>query len=238
MCMKPPRCSWAVNEAGMDVVSAESVNVLFWHIALFELLKGKFKQSKEKFLNRNGIVQFLIVIRFFISSIGTWKCLKSACINHKLGHVNRGCCLTQKQLHIPLPWIMKFLKCRVFYEPNCSCKCCIYAVSWWWLIFLYINKYNIHFRKCLVNADMCKALLALSAFLVILLLADVLFNRNVDQDFDAWGQKVSVQTKRIISKQEIAVSRSRDRNIACHFSSYECFDIYRCGGNNGKLNGN
>jgi len=82
---------------------------------------------------------------------------------------------------------------------------------------------------------MCKALILLSAFLVILFLADVLFNRNAETDLDGWDQLVARQSQKIISKKEIAVSRARDRNIACHFTSYECFDVFRCGGNNGKL---
>ena len=57
--------------------------IIIWQIALFELQKGKFKQSEEKCMNHYGIVIFLIVIWFFNNKLGNNIHLKTASHNFK-----------------------------------------------------------------------------------------------------------------------------------------------------------
>ena len=82
---------------------------------------------------------------------------------------------------------------------------------------------------------MCKALIVLSGLLIILyFLTDLAFNESLHDD--DWAFLVENQPRKTLSRNTIYETKTKERNLGCHFNS-DCFDVYRCGANNGKLKG-
>ena len=84
---------------------------------------------------------------------------------------------------------------------------------------------------------MCKVLLVIFAFLLLLYFADIIFNEDPDTNNDGWAILVDEQPQKTFLTEEFNQIDIKERNIACHFTSYDCFDVYRCGAHNGKLKG-
>lgn len=84
---------------------------------------------------------------------------------------------------------------------------------------------------------MCKALLLVAGFFIILYFADLALNKDDTALDGGWAFLVENQPQKILSRSKIYQTKIKERNLACHFNS-DCFDVYRCGANNGKLKGN
>ena len=83
---------------------------------------------------------------------------------------------------------------------------------------------------------MCKPIFIICGFVIILYIADYVFNQN-EETLDKWSQLVDSMPQKIFTAEDIRQNRVEHRNLKCHFASSECFDVYKCGGNNGKLKG-
>ena len=82
---------------------------------------------------------------------------------------------------------------------------------------------------------MCKPLLLVVLFLLLLFLADIIFNDKSSQQLDdGWSELVENSPSHEILPELVRKVKTIDSNIHCHFAS-ECFDVYKCG--NGKLKG-
>ena len=83
---------------------------------------------------------------------------------------------------------------------------------------------------------MCKALSLIAVFFIILYFTDLALNKDDTSLDDGWAFLVENQPQKILSRNKIYQTKTKERNLACHFNS-DCFDVYRCGANNGKLKG-
>ena len=81
---------------------------------------------------------------------------------------------------------------------------------------------------------MCKPLLVVVLFLLLLLVTDLIFNEKEAPQSDGWSQLVENSAKKEISQDLVRKVKPIASNINCHFAS-KCFDVYRCG--KGKLKG-
>ena len=80
---------------------------------------------------------------------------------------------------------------------------------------------------------MCKALLLVAGFFIILYFADLALNKDDTALDGEWAFLVENQPQKILSRSKIYQTKIKERNLACHFNS-DCFEVYRCGANNGK----
>ena len=106
--------------------------------------------------------------------------------------------------------------------------------------FLVMDLYYYFSRKCHRDkiVEMCKALCLIAGFFIILYFADLALNKDeTTLDNDGWTLLVENQPQKILSRSQVYQTKTKERNLACHFNS-DCFDVYRCGANNGKLKGN
>lgn len=105
------------------------------------------------------------------------------------------------------------------------------------VMVIYINTFSENATGTEIG-EMCKALLLIAGFFIILYLADLALNKDETSLDDGWAILVENQPQKILSRSKIYQTRTKERNLGCHFNS-DCFDVYRCGANNnGKLKGN